>query len=63
MPGGIGEIPPASPGPVRCAVRVRTTHFDTNRFGYAPQYKLSVLEFTVRVARNGLFVDVAGGPR
>ena len=60
VPGGVGEIPTVLPGAVRCAVRVSTRFFDTNRFGLVPQYRVSVLEFTVRSGRNGLFVDAIG---
>lgn len=63
MPGAIGEVPAAAPDTVRCSVRIRTTYFNTNRFGYTPQVRLSVLEFTVRAGRNGLFVDAVGDPR
>lgn len=60
VPGDIGEVATGLPNIVRCAVRLRTTYFDTNRFGYAPQTRFSVLEFTVRSGRNSLFVDTAG---
>ena len=63
LPGSVGQIPSALPDTVRCAVRLQTTVFDTNRFGAVPQYRLSVLDYTVRAGRNGLFVDVAGDPR
>ena len=63
LPGSVGQTPSALPDTVRCAVRLQTTFFDTNRFGDVPQVRLSVLEYTVRAGRNGLFVDVAGNPR
>ena len=63
LPGSVGQIPGALPDTVRCAVRLQATVFDTNRFGAVPQYRLSVLDYTVRAGRNGLFVDVAGDPR
>lgn len=63
LPGSVGQIPTALPDTVRCAVRLQTTLFDTNRFGTVPQFRLSVLDYTVRAGRNGLFVDVAGDPR
>lgn len=63
LPGSVGQIPGALPDTVRCAVRLQTTFFDTNRFGTVPQVRLSVLNYTVRAGRNGLFVDVAGDPR
>ncbi len=62
VPGAIGEVP-AAPDTVRCSVWVRTTYFNTNRFGYTPQVRLSVLEFTVRAGRNGLFVDAVSDAR
>lgn len=63
LPGSVGQIPTALPDTVRCAVRLQETFFDTNRFGEAPQLRLSVLDYTVRAGRNGLFVEVAGDPR
>ncbi len=63
MPGSVGEIPTARPDTFRCSVRVQTTYFDTNRYGTVPQVRLSILEFTVRAGRNGLFVDAVGEPR
>ncbi len=62
LPGSIGQIPGALPDTVRCAVRLQTTFFDTNRFGTVPQVRLLVLDYSVRAGRNGLFVDVAGDP-
>ena len=62
LPGSVGQVPTALPDTVRCAVRLQTTFFDTNRFGAVPQVRLSVLDYTVRAGRNGLFVDVAGEP-
>ena len=63
LPGSVGQVPTALPDTVRCAVRLQTTFFDTNRFGGVPQVRMSVLDYTVRAGRNGLFVDVAGDPR
>lgn len=63
VPGEIGEAPTGRPDTVRCAVRISTQFYDTNQFGFAPQYRLSILEFTVRSGRNGLFVDALGTPR
>ena len=63
LPGSVGQIPTAMPDTVRCAVRLQTTFFDTNRFGGVPQVRLSVLNYTVRAGRNGLFVNVTGDPR
>lgn len=63
VPGSVGEIPTARPDMFRCSVRVQTTYFDTNRYGGVPQVRLSILEFTVRAGRNGLFVDTMGEPR
>lgn len=60
LPGSVGEVPTALPDTVRCAVRIQATSFDTNRFGTVPQVRLSILDYTVRAGRNGLFVDVAG---
>ncbi len=63
LPGSVGQIPTALPGTVRCSVRLQVTFFDTNRFGAAPQVRLSVQDYAVRAGRNTLFVDVAGSPR
>ena len=63
LPGSVGQVPSALPDTVRCAVWLQTTFFDTNRFGAVPQVRMSVLDYTVRAGRNGLFVDVAGDPR
>ena len=63
LPGSVGQVPTTLPDTVRCAVWLRTTFFDTNRFGGVPQVRMSVLDYTVRAGRNGLFVDVAGDPR
>lgn len=60
LPGSVGQIPTALSDTVRCSVRFQATYFDTNRFGAMPQVRLSVLDYTVRAGRNGLFVDVAG---
>lgn len=61
--GSVGEIPTARPDTFRCSVRVQTTYYDTNRYGTVPQVRLSILQFTVRAGRNGLFVDAVGDPR
>lgn len=63
VPGDVGQIPTAMPGTIRCAVRLSETYYDTNRFGYAPQLRRSIVEFTVRSGRNGLFVDQIDPPR
>ncbi len=60
LPGAVGEAPDYVPGTIRCAVRLQTTFFDTDRYGTVPQVRFSVLEFTVRAGRNGLFVDAIG---
>lgn len=63
IPSSVGEIPTASPDLFRCSVRVQTTFYDTNRYGTVPQVRLSILQFTVRAGRNGLFVDDVGDLR
>ncbi|MBC7801173.1 MAG: hypothetical protein H7Z10_11170 [Gemmatimonadaceae bacterium] len=63
IPGDFGEVPTAQPDTVRCAVRVNTRIVDTNRFGYVPQDRQSIVEFSVRTGRNGLFVDDIGAVR
>ena len=63
VPGDIGEAPAAIPDTVRCSVRLQTVFYDTDRYGYVPQVRLTILEFTVHAGRNGLFVDAIGNPR
>ncbi len=63
VPGSIGETPTARADTVRCAVRLQATSYDTNRYGYVPQVRLMILEFTVHAGRNGLFVHAIGPPR
>ena len=63
VPGDVGEAPAAIPDMVRCSVRLQTVFYDTDRYGYVPQVRLSILDFTVRAGRNGLFVDAIGTPR
>lgn len=63
VPGDVGEAPAAIPDTVRCSVRLQTIFYDTDRHGYVPQVRLTILEFTVRAGRNGLFVDAIGNPR
>ena len=63
VPGDVGEAPAVIPDTVRCSVRLQTVFYDTDRYGYVPQVRLSILEFTVRAGRNGLFVDAIGNPR
>ena len=63
VPSGVGEAPAYAPNTVRCSVRLQTVFYDTDRYGYVPQVRLSILEFTVRAGRNGLFVDAIGNPR
>ena len=61
--GGVGEAPAAAPNTVRCSVRLQTVFYDTDRYGYVPQVRLSIVEFTVHTGRNGLFVDAISKPR
>ena len=63
LPGAVGEAPGFVPGTIRCAVRLQTTFYDTDRYGTVPQVRFSVLEFTVRAGLNGLFVDAIGAGR
>lgn len=55
--GNFGEVPGLQAGTVRCSVQVSTRYFDTNRFGYIPQIRQAIIGYTVRMGRNGLFVD------
>ncbi len=63
VPSGVGEAPAYAPNTVRCSVWLQTTFYDTDRYGYVPQVRLSILEFTVHAGRNGLFIDAIGNPR
>jgi len=63
VPGSVGEGPTSDLNAFRCAVRLQTTYYDTNRYGYVPQVRLLLLQFTVHARRNGLFVDEIGDPR
>ena len=63
VPGSIGQVPTARPSTVRCAVRLQTTYYDTDRYGVVPQVRLTTVEYSVRAGRNGLFVEDLGPPR
>lgn len=59
--GGVGEIPTSEIQTVRCAVRLNTRFYDTDRYGYEPQYRAADFQYFVRTRRNGLFVSAADG--
>lgn len=59
--GMVGQAPAANPAAALCAVRLLDRYYDTSRFGPVPQYVERTFRFTVRRARNGLFVDASGG--
>ena len=63
VPGSVGEGPTADLSIFHCAVRLQTTYYDTNRYGYVPQVRLLLLQYTVHARHNGLFVDAVGDPR
>lgn len=63
VPGSTGEIPTALPDTVRCAVQLETTFYDTNLHGPIPLARLSVVEYSVRAGRNGLFVEAVSALR
>ncbi len=58
---GAGQVPTADGRIVRCAVRLTTQYFDTNHYGFTPQYQTRVFEYFVRAGRNGLFVSAVDG--
>ena len=49
MPGG---------ATVLCAVKVLLPYYDTDHFGYAPQFRLVVRTYRVRRQPNSLLVDL-----
>lgn len=55
--GPVGQVPGGQPDLVNCAVRVRAVAFDTTRFGRAPVETLSVYSYTLRLGRNGVFMQ------
>ncbi len=64
--GVAGEIDPGSVGQVddggalvRCAVRLLSRRFDTDRLAYLPYYVVSVRQYEVRRLRHGLLVQLA----
>lgn len=59
--GGIGEIPTSEARTVRCAVRLNTRFYDTDRYGYTPQHHAATFHYLVRAGHNGLFVTAADG--
>ena len=59
--GGVGEVPTSDQRIVRCAVRLTSRFYDTDRYGYAPQHQASVFQYLVRAGQNGLFVSAADG--
>lgn len=58
---GAGEVPTREANTVRCAVRLNTRFYDTDRYGYAPQYRAATFQYLVRTGQNGLFVTAADG--
>ena len=57
-PEPIGEVSTA-PGPlVRCAVRGHTIGYDTNRYGLSPLYEPIIVNYTLELRQNGIFVHV-----
>ena len=63
QPDAVGQVPTRDTKTVLCAVRLTTQFFDTNRFGYEPQYRAETFQYYVRAARNGLFVRPADSRR
>ncbi len=51
-----GQIPGNRPGLVRCAVRVHTRLYDTNRAGFVPLERVSIYEYSLELRRNGIFL-------
>ena len=58
---GVGEIPTREANTVQCAVRLNTRFYDTDRYGYVPQYRAATFQYLVRTGQNGLFVTAADG--
>ncbi len=57
--GTAGQIPGSRAGLVRCAVRVHTRLYDTNRAGFVPLERVGVYEYTLELRRNGIFLRPA----
>lgn len=56
-----GQIPGLRSGMVECAVRVHTAVFDTTRYGRVPVDVVSTYRYSLRLGRNGVFVQPASG--
>ncbi len=61
-PGSVNQAPGATPDRLRCAARVRTASYDTNRFGPTPAITVGIVSYGVELRRNGVFLlpDIAG---
>src|SRR3954453_7799130 len=55
---GIGEVPGATPGHVLCAVRVHRTVYDVPRYGVVPIDEPSVVQYTLELRQNGIFLSM-----
>ena len=55
----VGQVPGVRSGFIECAVRVHAAIFDTPRYGAVPLDQVSVYRYTLRLGRNGVFVQPA----
>ena len=57
-PGGAALSPAPSPALAHCAVRGHTTGYDTNRYGMTPVNEPFIVNYTIELRHNGLFVSL-----
>ena len=57
-PSTVGEVSTGPAGFVRCAVRTHTLGYDTNRYAYTPLDQSEIVEYTLELRRNGIFLHI-----
>lgn len=57
-PAPIGEISITPGRLVRCAVRGHIIGYDTNRYGLSPLHEPIIVNYTIELRQNGMFVHV-----
>ncbi len=57
-PAPIGEASITPGRLVRCAVRGHMIGYDTNRYGLSPLYEPIIVNYTIELRQNGMFVHV-----
>ena len=58
VPGVAAPNPPNSPPLAHCSVRGHITGYDTNRHGMTPVYEPFIVNYTIEMRHNGLFVSL-----